>query len=87
VLCFLQPVIDRENPVVYMTEVIVAAGQPKTINVGGPGAEMLQSCVLHLGQHVGPLEVLLKDELGVHSSVLSPVCCATISLRACLLWC
>ena len=61
----LQPVTDPANPVVHMTEVLVAAGQPESIDVGGPGADMLQSSLLHLGQHVSPLELLLKDQLGV----------------------
>ena len=62
----LHPVMDLERPVVHMMEVIVSAGQPEAIEVGGPGAEMLQSCLLHLGQRVAPLDLLLKDNLGVH---------------------
>lgn len=64
VICMLQPVVERESPVVFMTEVMVTAGQPETVDVGGPGADMLQSCLLHLGQRVGTLEILLKDKLG-----------------------
>lgn len=54
----------------------MSAGQPEAIEVGGPGAEMLQSCLLHLGQRVGPLDLLLKDNLGVHSiTMLMPSFC------------
>ena len=60
----LQPVTDAENPVVHMTEVLVTAGQPESIDVGGPGADVLQGSLLHLGQNVGTLEVQLKDQLG-----------------------
>jgi hypothetical protein len=64
----LQPVLDPENPVVHMTEVLVSAGQPESLDVGGPGADMLQSSLLHLGQQVGTLDLLLKDKLGAFST-------------------
>ena len=54
-----------------MAEVVVAAGQPTAVEVAGAGADMLQGTLLHLGQRVAPLDLLLKDELGACAFNLS----------------
>jgi hypothetical protein len=61
----LFPVLDMQKPTVHMMEVEVSAGQPVSIAVVGPAADMLTSCPVHLEQEFGDLEVQLKDEYGM----------------------
>lgn len=68
----LQPVLDARQPIAHMMEVVVSAGQPVSLEIAGAAAELLAACPVHLGQQVGALEVLLKDEFG-----RAPAACLT----------
>eukprot|EP00892_Ulva_mutabilis_P012666 jgi/Ulvmu1/9772/UM056_0012.1 len=64
ILYLLQPVIDPAQPIAFMMELIVCAGQPVVVDVSGAGPEFLASSALHLGQELPPVAITLRDDEG-----------------------
>lgn len=64
-LYLLQPTVDVTQPITFMMELVVSAGQPVSVDVDGPGPELLANSALHLGQELPPVAITLRDDEGL----------------------